>query len=250
MKKNVSERVLDLIGDNLVLLTKHIDKRDPESVAHGCLGGEHGYGAHWSNGVFTMRPLYWGDCDCGADERSDKWHAANPHAVDCFREELQRRFAKYDQESGYAAADKAAFGDDGIDFFAGMDVEVEEPMEGVRIITMEPRRDGTMEAWRKASDARQKEHAKLTRELYLERGIKPSDYQWHCTCGVDKKAEAYFASESHYPTCALELPNFLHKPSGMEVRWYKYIGRSMEVKNVPKDIAALNAIFSECLASV
>lgn len=43
-------------------------------------------------------------------------------------------------------------------------------------------------------------------------------------------------------------PNFWHKPSGLRVWWYKWIGRGMEVKNA--DGADLQAIFSECLASL
>jgi hypothetical protein len=31
--------------------------------------------------------------------------------------------------------------------------------------------------------------------------------------------------------CSGEAPNFWHKPSGLKVWWYKYIGRSMEVEN-------------------
>lgn len=41
-------------------------------------------------------------------------------------------------------------------------------------------------------------------------------------------------------------PNFLHKPSGTKVRWYKYIGRGMEV-NLLGDWLA---IFNDCLNSI
>lgn len=41
-------------------------------------------------------------------------------------------------------------------------------------------------------------------------------------------------------------PNFLHKSSGSKVRWYKYIGRGMEV-----DLKAdWRTIFAECVESV
>lgn len=40
----------------------------------------------------------------------------------------------------------------------------------------------------------------------------------------------------HKPTCSLELPNFLYKPTGFEMRWYKYIGRDTETKGeLPAD---------------
>ena len=42
-------------------------------------------------------------------------------------------------------------------------------------------------------------------------------------------------------------PNFWHKASGMRVWWYKWIGRDMEVANLPAD---LSPILAECLASL
>jgi hypothetical protein len=48
------------------------------------------------------------------------------------------------------------------------------------------------------------------------------------------------------PTCIKVRPNFRHKPSGLTVRWYKYIGRDMEVEG-SGDVAA---ILAECIADV
>lgn len=42
-------------------------------------------------------------------------------------------------------------------------------------------------------------------------------------------------------------PNFWHKPSGMRVWWYKYIGRGMETHAVPDDLAP---ILRECLNDI
>lgn len=67
------ERVMDRVADGLVELTERIDAIDPDSVAHGFLGGQHGYGGHWNNAVFQMRPYCWcerddcpwcGGCNC------------------------------------------------------------------------------------------------------------------------------------------------------------------------------------------
>ena len=41
-------------------------------------------------------------------------------------------------------------------------------------------------------------------------------------------------------------PNFWHKPSGLKVWWYKYIGRGMETVGE----ANLDAVLAECLASL
>lgn len=48
------------------------------------------------------------------------------------------------------------------------------------------------------------------------------------------------------PTCCRVLPNFRHHTSGLEVRWYKYIGRGMEVLG-SADVAA---ILAECITDV
>lgn len=43
-------------------------------------------------------------------------------------------------------------------------------------------------------------------------------------------------------------PNFWHKPTGLKVWWYKYIGRGMESEGL--DGADLQAVFAECLHSL
>lgn len=54
-------------------------------------------------------------------------------------------------------------------------------------------------------------------------------YWGDCTCGADDaSSEAH--EEPHKKDCALVLPNFLYKPTGFALEWYKYIGRGMEVK--------------------
>ena len=38
-----------------------------------------------------------------------------------------------------------------------------------------------------------------------------------------------WCEESKCPQCGHDAPNFLHKPSGSTVHWYKYIGRGQHV---------------------
>ncbi|PSR30175.1 MAG: hypothetical protein C7B46_18255 [Sulfobacillus benefaciens] len=44
-------------------------------------------------------------------------------------------------------------------------------------------------------------------------------------------------------------PNFWHKPSGLRVWWYKYIGRDMTVQGDASP-AAVASLMAECLASL
>ncbi|MFE6966972.1 helix-turn-helix domain-containing protein [Agromyces sp. NPDC057679] len=50
-----------------------------------------------------------------------------------------------------------------------------------------------------------------------------------CSCSRAKSVAAWYAEHDHNPACVIVRPNFLHRPTGVEVRWTKYIGRSMQV---------------------
>lgn len=50
----------------------------------------------------------------------------------------------------------------------------------------------------------------------------------HCSCGAQETMRKWVSENPHSERCPIELPNFWHKPSGLKVRWYKYIGRDME----------------------
>ena len=70
-------------------------------------------------------------------------------------------------------------------------------------------------------------------------------YYWgDCTCG----AEDGDMAEDHKEGCLLLKPNFLHKPSGATVQWYKYIGRGMETMAPPN--LDWTAVIQECIRSV
>lgn len=195
------------LADMLRALTAAIDSIDSDKVAHGFLGRAHGYGATWDNDVFTMRPFYWGDCDCGADEREEAWSAENKHSADCYQSDLR-------------AALLAAGG------VATRWGWVEAP-NGVGY-----------DAWCVVQDAAYKATTR-------KHGKPMAGCAVHCTCGHQ---DAFVAADVHHrDTCAIVLPNFVHKRTGMTVEWYKYIGRGMEATNAPTD---LTAIFNECVASL
>lgn len=52
----------------------------------------------------------------------------------------------------------------------------------------------------------------------------------HCTCDYEPTWKAWSSENDHAQTCPVVIPNFLHKPSGAKVEWYKYIGRGMKVE--------------------
>ena len=87
----------------------------------------------------------------------------------------------------------------------------------------------------------------ITRMVCLEMGLDPDFGSWvHCTCGRDSAWEEWQIANPHNELCGVARPNFLHKPSGSRISWYKYIGRGMET-----DLKAdWRTILAECVASV
>jgi hypothetical protein len=110
-----------------------------------------------TNGVFTVRPYYWGECNCGGQ--------GPRHAADC---RISTEWAGWVSRRMDFASGEAD--DDG---FAPLDMSK------------------------------------------LDAFPEPPPT---CSCG----AEATWVERECAPTCSLLLPNFVHHPSGFELRWYKY----------------------------
>jgi hypothetical protein len=81
-----------------------------------------------------------------------------------------------------------------------------------------------------------------------------------CSCGAEDRnnsryetwvaagrSEADWTNEPCANTCAGNLPNFRHHASGFEVRWHKWIGRSMETTG---ECADVKAMIDECIRSL
>lgn len=73
------------------------------------------------------------------------------------------------------------------------------------------------------------------------------DYQ-HCGCPESESGW----SQDHVSDCALavNLPNFRHKASGLEVRWYKWIGRDMEISKLDLTGEEWHKVLLECYESI
>lgn len=98
----------------------------------------------------------------------------------------------------------------------------------------------------------QKKHEAAAKELCEKHGI-----DWngglgsavHCTCDYRERWREFCKENSHKPECGVVLPNFRHFKTGIEVRWYKYIGRGMSCN---KDLTAVEfgGIVKECIDSL
>lgn len=53
--------LLDYVSGELYVLSEMLGRKNPDDQAHGCLGGEWGYGQDFKSDVFEMHPYWWGD---------------------------------------------------------------------------------------------------------------------------------------------------------------------------------------------
>lgn len=70
----------------------------------------------------------------------------------------------------------------------------------------------------------------------------------HCTCGQQAAWQEWVAAHGHDPACPVVRPNFHHPGTGVTVRWYKYIGRGMELVGVTEQTWA--RAFADAVAEV
>lgn len=93
---------------------------------------------------------------------------------------------------------------------------------------------------------RDRHNSAITDQVCAEMGLDPHfGVAVHCTCTHEADYQNWLTANPHDRVCGIVRPNFRHHATGTEVRWYKWIGRSMEV-DVRGD---WSMIVAECLAS-
>jgi len=190
-----SEFAADHLSDDLYRLSKHLGTRNPDAQAHGFLGGEFGYGQHFKNAVFEMHPYFWGDCECGFEERSEEWQRQHRHSPDCYQTHLRAEQRK-----------------------AGLSYVDRNENREIKIFE---------ETVKRSYDEARKVEDQIYDRLLKQFSLPKGGWAVHCTCDHDPAFEKWCSENHHTPECGIVLPNFRHFASGLEVRWYKYIGRGM-----------------------
>ncbi len=206
----------DVISIGLRILTHQLILKHPEQQSRsGLFGGRYGYGVDFENDVFEMhydRQDY--DCTCGASEPK--------HADHC--DEVTQRRVWLDARLDFATIKKT-------------DKEREAQIEADVSRGM-PR---NMAILGSCSD-----------ELRFERFEEYEQLHPYpaCSCGV---LVTWKESHDHARDCQQSIanrPNFTHKASGLEIRWYKYIGRDNEVNQTDLTMGAWREILEACLHSI
>lgn len=227
MPSTLTDANLDRISDDLVELTALLAKNGTDtSTGAGFLGGANGYGAEFGNDVFQMHMYFWDDCRCGWADALNAWERDEMHRPTCF------------------ASRTAALGYEDIPH-ASMEV-IEAPL-GDGVVSIETRRGPNWDAERAAEDAAQ---LAIRTKAAAEAGLATvPDFAFHCTCDGTDRLHAWREQHPHDPACETVRPLFLHRASGIEVRWYKYIGRGMEVAGLGS-MRAWRSAMDECRSSV
>jgi len=216
------ERAEDALSEGLRALTRHLSESGHGDRCYG-LGGEHGYGVEFENDVFLMHPFCWCDKDdcpwCGGCQTD---HGDPVHTSECYQMRVRTDLLA----EGFV------------------------PQEWTQTYVRAPR------GW--SYERARKIETRVRRKWCEHFGLSyPYRSAVHCTCGAwDDWRRRYVECECDWHKGrgvfrfgpATSAPNFWHKPSDLRVRWYKYIGRSMEVEN-PND-ADIVAVITESILSV
>ena len=56
----------------------------------------HNNGEEYKTDAFEMRAFYWGDCECGYEDKEYKWHEENKHQDHCYQIDYQKLRDKFD----------------------------------------------------------------------------------------------------------------------------------------------------------
>jgi hypothetical protein len=199
----------DSLTDGLRAITKAICEANPEAESGYGLGGRYGYGVEFENAVFEMHPFYWGECTCGFEVREEEWCNTHSHSAGCYQSELNAKRI----ETGLWSRGKYRF--------------------------LESDKDAPYALIRKTEDA-------IYKEMTAKYNLPYQGCAVHCTCSYNKDFKEWRIVNDHDPRCPSVLPNFRHKDSGFEVRWYKWIGRD----NFIIGECDWGSVLKDCMASI
>jgi hypothetical protein len=190
------------LGEALRLLTYAILEMTQEDDFYG-MGGPGGYGANFENDTFLMHRFCWcegEDCLWCGGSGCQVEHQHDEHRTGCYQDRLE--------------ALKRQLGE-------------REEWDG-------------REYWHVPFGSRNRDAYNAAKQsLCSELGCDYSlGNEVHCTCGGDAEWRARYAAcqcDWHLGRGiyrfgpAKDAPHFWHKESGVQVRWYKWIGRDMEI---------------------
>lgn len=168
-------------------------------------------GDEFENHVFEVFPYYWGDCTCGFDDIEFE----EPHSPDCYQSALRNEKIK------------AGWTENNLGWL--------------------DRPNGNYEKTSKEED-------KIYKRLCKQFGLSyPNGCAVHCTCDYNERYLKWMQQngypDGHKNNCLLEKPNFLYKPTGFQIQWYKYPLRD-SYTNMKVSLDEFDDIIDDCIKSL
>jgi len=185
------------------------------------------YGVKFENEVFSTYPDYMDEkCTCGYDKKE----FYGDHKYSCYDKEIDRELLR--------AGWKQQYSESWFDY------------GGFYLALVAPNADSNGFPSNKDDGVRNDIRKKLCAKYGL---TYPQGCAVHCTCGYKERVEIWQESigypGGHKPDCDLERPNFLFKPTGLRIEWYKYPLRDA-YSNQEITAKDFNKIIIRCIKSL
>lgn len=186
------------------------------------------YGEEFENEIFSVFPYYWGECTCGFDN----YEFTEKHSPNCFQTELKEEKLKSGwRETKYGYLE-----------YVGSGLKFGETY--------------TLDKVWKMEDEREK---KIVKKLYEKRDWNTKTKGWwhgfavRCDCDYYQRYEKWLKQigypDGHKEDCLLVKPNFLYKPTGLKIKWYKYPLRDAYISE-KISLEEFRKIIDNCIKSI
>ena len=193
----------DVMSQCLYFLSEVIIRGLQPDRRGGFLGGDFGYGAEFENDIFLMHPDYQdAECDCGIRRAGARWDKHGGCLKTCFSRLCHKR--EESEERPYR---------DIIDWLIWERNQLPAFDES-------PAHNGWQRQIELFCNKERDAGKRAQRMLAKSMGINSTD-TWKCTCGGRERWAKWREDHPHAERCAIMLPNFWHKPSGLKITWYK-----------------------------
>lgn len=195
------------------------------------------YGVEFENDVFAVFPYYWDGCTCGYEEQEDQWDNENRHDPGCYQVAVAEAMTEWLAQNPEPAA-------------TPMNVSFEKAPKGMVVVTAEPACSPSADAWREWASRREAARTAIYDRLCAEFGLdRKYGCAVHCTCTYQERWQRFCTEHSHAPSCPIIKPNFLYKPTGYSIQWYKYPLRDSYASDAIS-LVAFRAMVDKCIKSL
>ena len=165
----------------------------------------------YENDTFKLKSYDWdSECTCGLEDLIDKWWEGKEHKDDCYQKLVDKELI----EKGWT----------------------------VSTIWLDKPKNMSYEKADKIERNIRKKYCKMFNLPF------PNGCAIHCTCGLDESYKKWVKNKEHKSDCRLIQPNFLYKPTGFQIMWYKYALRDSYM-NQNINLDEFKVILKDCVRS-